>query len=93
MFNRCLTRVLIAGVDLGILRGGGGFWVGILQGGCFRVQVRRNFHILTSQKKQTLGRGLNPLNPLDPPLDCINCIAMFHEDIDCIDCIDCIASV
>ena len=37
-------------VDLGILRGGGGFWAGILQGG-FRVQFPGNFHILTSKKK------------------------------------------
>ena len=34
--------------------GGGGFWAGILQGG-FRVQVRGNFHILTSKKKPLRG--------------------------------------
>ena len=42
-----------AGADLGILRGGGG--------GGVRVQVRGNFHILTSKKKS--WGGLNPLNP------------------------------
>ena len=46
--------------------GGGGFWVGILQG---RVRVHGNFHILTSKKKNNSeGGGLNPLPPLDPPL-------------------------
>ena len=42
--------------------GGGGFWVRILRrggwvggvgGGGFRVQVRGNFHILTSKKNKT----------------------------------------
>ena len=47
-----VCRILgIPGADLGILREGGGrVWAGILQGGV-RVQVRRNFHILTSKKK------------------------------------------
>ena len=45
-----------AGADLGILRGG--FWAGILQGGV-KVQVRGNFHILTSKKKKP-GGGLTP---------------------------------
>ena len=42
--------------------GGGGFWAGILQGGV-RVQVHRNFHILTSKTKTSEGGGLNPLPP------------------------------
>ena len=35
-------------------RGGGEFWAGIFQGGV-RVQVRRNFHMLTSKKKHLRG--------------------------------------
>ena len=51
-----------ARADLGILRGGGG--------GGVRVQVRGDFHILTSKKKKkTPGGGGKPLTPLDPPLD------------------------
>ena len=52
-----------AGADLGIHRGGGGsgpeFFKG---GGGVRVQVRRNFHTLTSKKQQPRGGGggLNP---------------------------------
>ena len=53
------------------LKGGGGsgpeFFDG---GGGVRVQVRGNFHILTSKKTQKTtsgGGGLNPLTP--PPLD------------------------
>ena len=47
-----------AGADLGILRGGGGgsgpeFFEG---GGGFRVQVRGNFHILTSKKVEDYGK-------------------------------------
>ena len=61
-------QLISAGADLGILRGGGGFWAGILQrgGGGVRVQVRSNFHILTSKKKRP-GGCLNPYPP--PPLD------------------------
>ena len=48
----------IPGADLGILysKGGGGFWARILRrgGGGFRIQVRGNFHILTSKKKKNL---------------------------------------
>ena len=42
------TVIIIAGADLGIFRGWGVFWAGILQrgGGGGRVQVRGNFHIL-----------------------------------------------
>ena len=44
------------------LKGGGGFWARILRrggGGGVRVQVRGNFHILTSKKKKN-----QPLDPL-----------------------------
>ena len=41
--------------------GGGGFWAEIIQGGGVRVQVRGNFHILTSKKPR--GGGLNPIHP------------------------------
>ena len=80
--NACMVFLQVyvwanAGADLGILRGGG---VGVLGrnssrgggGGGVRVQVRGNFHILTSKKRQTSGGGgLNALphpHPLDPPL-------------------------
>ena len=47
------------------LRGGGSGSEFFEGGGGFRVQVRGNFHILTSKKKQQplKGGGLNPLNP------------------------------
>ena len=62
--------VYMVGADLGILRGGGGGCAGILRKGGVRVQVRENFHILTSKRKQPGGGGLNPLTPPppDPPL-------------------------
>ena len=46
---------------------GGGFWARILRGGGVRVQVRGNFHILTSKKTQktSAGGGFNP--PKHPP--------------------------
>ena len=61
-------HITYTGADLGILRGGGGFWAGILRGGGDRVQVHGNFHILTSQKKtkKTSGGG-GGVNPLPPP--------------------------
>ena len=46
-------------------RRGGGFWAGILQGGGGMVQVRGNFHILTSKKKP-LWWGFNPPNTPPP---------------------------
>ena len=50
-----------AGADLGILRrGGGGGVLGRNSSRGVRVQVRRNFHILTSTKKNLGGGGLNP---------------------------------
>ena len=54
--------IYLSGADLGILRGG--FWAKILQGGGggVRVQVRRNFHILTSKKKPLRG-GVKTPNP------------------------------
>ena len=51
--------------------GGGGVLGQNSSKGGFRVQVRGNFHILTSKKKKTSeggGGGLNPLTP-PPPLD------------------------
>ena len=48
------------------LRGGGGVLGQNSSKGGFRVQVRGNFHILISKKKNPLKGGLNPLNP--PPL-------------------------
>ena len=66
--------LILAGADLGILRGGGGvlgrkFFAG--GGGGVRVQVHGNFHILTSKKqhKKTFEGGLNPLPP--PPGSCL----------------------
>ena len=66
-----MYKMTITGADLGILEGGGGGGVSgpeFFKGGGFRVQVRGNFHILTSKK--TTSGGLNPLtmHPLDPPL-------------------------
>ena len=46
--------------------GGGGFWARILRRG---VQVRGNFHIMTSKKKKKTSEGGGGLNPLIPPLD------------------------
>ena len=60
--------------NIGKYRGGsmnslnGGFWARILRRGGVRVQVRGNFHILTSKKNknQPLKGGLNPLTPPPP---------------------------
>ena len=43
------TQIQTAGADLGIIRGGGGFWAGIHQGG------GGNFHILTTTTKRPGG--------------------------------------
>ena len=70
----CISNDLyqVTGADLGILRGGGGSRQEVFKGGggCVRVQVRWNFHILTSKKnKEFREGGLNPLPPPpDPPL-------------------------
>ena len=43
--------ILCRGGSRNSLKGGGGFWARILRrGGGVRVQVRGNFHILTSKK-------------------------------------------
>ena len=66
--SRCWARQMCPprGGSRNSLRGGSGpeFFEG---GGGVRVQVRGNFHILTSKKKQKqpLKGGLNPLTP--PP--------------------------
>ena len=65
-----LHNVLLSrGGSRNSLRGGSGpeFFGG---GGGFRVQVRGNFHILTSKQKKKTSEGgfLNPLTP-PPPLD------------------------
>ena len=43
-------KSIIAGADLGILRGGGGSGPEFFRGRGSRGQVRMNFHILTSKK-------------------------------------------
>ena len=52
------------------LRGGGGSGPEFFEGGGARVQVRGNFHILTSKKQTNKnsegGGGLNPLPPPPP---------------------------
>ena len=68
------------GADLGILRGlgvggGGGSWPEFFKGRGVRVQVRRNFHILTSTKK-TSG-GLNPYPPPPGSATAIPCVSMY----------------
>ena len=57
------------GADLGILGVGGGGGVGVLGRNSsrgVRVQVRRNFYILTSNNKK--NSGVKPPTPLDPLL-------------------------
>ena len=69
---------MMSGADLRILRGGGGVLGrnSSRGGGVFRVQVRRNFHILTSKTKKTPRGGLNPLPP--PPATGCEVWIMFH---------------
>ena len=53
------VRAGIAGADLGILRGGGGLGRNSSRGEGVRVQVRRNFHILTSKKNKLVRYRLS----------------------------------
>ena len=72
----CLSkRRPISGADLGILRGGGGFWAGILQGGGgggggLGSRSAGIFVYMYWQAKKKNLWGVNPPPPpLDPPLD------------------------
>ena len=59
--------------------GGGGFWARILRrGGGFRVQVRGNFHILISKKKNSEG-GFKPPKPPPSGSATGNCIIIVIE--------------
>ena len=82
--SSCKSRIPYRGGSRNSLRRGGGFWARILRrggGGGVRVQVRGNFHIVTSQKKTSEGGGFKPPNP--PPIwirychmiyKCLNCL-------------------